>query len=183
MQDAIKPFRNLTCIPTTLTRTVFRIGAATSPKQAGISESHLIAWVGGEAIPKYVRLSPQDLANLSKNLVTSTTPHSWYCYCTTASLHSISYQLPAGKATLYLRPLKYLTECTMASMQRVECVEYCNYVTFLQKQTDIIITTCTTKSFIVSRMGCCSPTGCGASIIDHPLPAVYQLLLWGISSI
>ena len=48
----------------------FRIGATTSAKQAGISDSHLKAlgrW-RSDAFLKYVRLSPQDLAGLSKSL-------------------------------------------------------------------------------------------------------------------
>jgi len=48
----------------------FRIGAATSAKQADVSDSHLKAlgrWKN-DAYFNYVRLSPQDLARLSKSL-------------------------------------------------------------------------------------------------------------------
>ena len=51
----------------------FRIGAATSAKQAGISDTHLKAlgrW-RSDAYQKYVRLSPQDLAGLSKPLASA----------------------------------------------------------------------------------------------------------------
>ena len=49
----------------------FRIGAATSAKQAGISDAYLKAlgrWKS-HAYLKYIRLSSQDLANLSRNLI------------------------------------------------------------------------------------------------------------------
>ena len=49
----------------------FQIGAATSTKQAGISDAHLKAlgrWKS-PAYLKYVRLSPGDMANLSRNLI------------------------------------------------------------------------------------------------------------------
>ena len=48
----------------------FRIGTATSAKQASFSDSYLKAlgtW-RSDAYQKYVRLSPQDLARLSKSL-------------------------------------------------------------------------------------------------------------------
>ena len=51
----------------------FRIGAAISAKQAGVSDSHLKAlgrWKS-DAYLKYVRLSSKDLAGLSKSLVTT----------------------------------------------------------------------------------------------------------------
>ena len=51
----------------------FRIGGATSAKWAGVSDSHLKAldrW-RSDAYLKYVRLSPKDLARLSKSLVSS----------------------------------------------------------------------------------------------------------------
>ena len=51
----------------------FRIGAATSAKQVGISDSHVKAlgrWQSN-AYQKYVRLSPQDLARLSKSLAST----------------------------------------------------------------------------------------------------------------
>ena len=51
----------------------FRIGAATSAKQAGISDHDAHLKVLGRwkspAYLKYVRLSPEDMANLSRNLI------------------------------------------------------------------------------------------------------------------
>ena len=50
-----------------------RIGAATSAKRAGVSDSHLKAlgrW-RSDTYLKYVRLSPKDLARLSKSLASS----------------------------------------------------------------------------------------------------------------
>jgi len=52
----------------------FRIGVATSAKRAGISDSHLKAlgrWKSDTYL-KYIRVSPQDLANLSKALASPT---------------------------------------------------------------------------------------------------------------
>ena len=48
----------------------FRIGADTSAKQADVSDSHLrvLGRWNSDAYLKYVRLSPQDLAGLSKSL-------------------------------------------------------------------------------------------------------------------
>ena len=57
----------------------FRISAATSAKQAGISDSHIKAlgrWKSNVYL-KYVRVSPQDLCKLSKHLVTSPNPRCW----------------------------------------------------------------------------------------------------------
>ena len=70
-----KAFQKLNMHPHHFNTHSFRIGAATSAKRAGISDSHLKAlgrW-RSNAYLKYVRLSPQDLTNLSRSLVTSTT--------------------------------------------------------------------------------------------------------------
>ena len=51
----------------------FRIGAATSAKHARVSDSHLKAlgrWKS-DAYLKYVRLSPKNLARLSKSLAST----------------------------------------------------------------------------------------------------------------
>jgi len=55
----------------------FRIGAATSAKQAGISDCHLkvLGRRKSDTYLKYIQVSPQDLANLLKALTSPT-------YCT-----------------------------------------------------------------------------------------------------
>ena len=68
-------FQQLKMHPHNFNTHSFRIGAATSAKQAGISDSHIKAlgrW-RSNAYLKYIRLSPQDLFRLSKHLVTSPT--------------------------------------------------------------------------------------------------------------
>ena len=70
-----KAFQELQMDPCNFNTHSFRIGAATSAKQAGISDYHLKAlgrWKSS-AYLKYVRLSPQDLANLYKTLIASHT--------------------------------------------------------------------------------------------------------------
>ena len=67
-----KAFQELEMNPRTYNTHRFRIGAATSAKQAGISDS-LLKTLGrwrSNAYQKYVRPSPQDLAKLSKTLTT-----------------------------------------------------------------------------------------------------------------
>ena len=64
----------------------FRIGAATSAKQAGVSDSHLrvLGRWNSDAYLKYVRLSPQDLARLSKSLASMQyvkLTKVYYCRC------------------------------------------------------------------------------------------------------
>ena len=69
-----KAFQELEMNPRTYNTHSFRIGAATSAKQAGISDS-LLKTLGrwrSNAYQKYVRPSPQDLAKLSKTLTTGT---------------------------------------------------------------------------------------------------------------
>jgi len=65
-----KAFQKLHMDPHDFNTHSFRIGAATSAKQAGMSDSHLKAlgrwW--SDAYLRYIRLSPQDLAGLSKSL-------------------------------------------------------------------------------------------------------------------
>ena len=49
----------------------FRIGAATSAKQAGMSDIHIktLGRWRSDAYQRYIRMSPQDLAGLSKRLI------------------------------------------------------------------------------------------------------------------
>ena len=69
-----KAFQELEMSPCTFNTHSFRIGAATSAKQAGISDS-LLKTLGrwrSNAYQKYIKPSPQDLAKLSKTLTTGT---------------------------------------------------------------------------------------------------------------
>ena len=52
----------------------FRIGAATSAKQAGISDTHIktLGRWQSDAYQRYIRTSPQELASLSKQLIQGT---------------------------------------------------------------------------------------------------------------
>lgn len=68
-----KAFKELKMDPVSFNTHSFRIGAATSAKQAGISDSHLKAlgrWKSN-AYLRYIRLSPADLAMLSKTLIST----------------------------------------------------------------------------------------------------------------
>ena len=68
-----KALKELNLNPSSFNTHSFRIGAATSAKQAGISDSYLKAmgrW-RSDAYLKYIRVSPQDMAKLSKNLTST----------------------------------------------------------------------------------------------------------------